>query len=45
MQSVIKIFNHMVCAYQKKYGCKHVLLKVIDLWKKVLNKNKFTGTV
>ncbi len=27
------IFNDMLCANRKKYGCEHVLLEVIDLWK------------
>ncbi len=40
-----QIFNDMLCAYRKKYGCEHVLLKVIDLWKHALDSNKFAGTI
>ncbi len=39
------IFNDMLCAYRKKYGCEHVLLKVIDSWKNALDSNKFAGTI
>ncbi len=39
------IFNDMLCAYHKKYGCEHVLLKVIDLWKNTLDSNNFAGTI
>ncbi len=35
MKYFINIFNDMLCAYQKKYGCEHILLKVIDSWKKI----------
>ncbi len=45
MEYFINIFNDMLCAYRKKWGCEHVLLKVIDSWKKALDENKFTGTV
>ncbi len=24
------IFNNLLCAYRKKYGCEHVLIKLID---------------
>ncbi len=33
MEYFINIFNDILCAYQKKYCYKHVLLKVIDSWK------------
>ncbi len=39
-----QIFNDMLCAYHKKYGCEHVLLKVIDLWKNALDSNNFAGS-
>ncbi len=34
-----------MCGYHKKYGCEHVLLKVIDLWKNELDSNNFAGTI
>jgi hypothetical protein len=39
------IFNDMLCAYRKKYGTEHVLIKLIDSWKQALDNNKFVGTV
>ncbi len=45
MEYFINIFNDMLCVYRKKCGCEHVLLKVIDSWKKALDGNKFAGTV
>ncbi len=39
------IFNDMLCAYRKTYGCEHVLLKIIDLWKHALDSNNFAGTI
>ena len=35
----------MLCAYRKKYGTEHVLIKFINSWKYPLDKNKFVGTV
>jgi hypothetical protein len=39
------IFNDMLCAYRKKYGTQHVLIKLIDSWKQALDDDKFVGTV
>jgi hypothetical protein len=39
------IFNDMLCAYRKKYGCEHVLIKLIDSWKYALDEDKFAGTL
>ena len=39
------IFNALLCAYRKKYGCQHVLVKVIDSWKKALDNNEFAGAM
>ncbi len=39
------IFNDILCAYHKKYGREHVLLKVIDLWKNALDSTNFAGTI
>ena len=41
----ISIFDKMLCAYRKKYGTEHVLIKLIDSWKYALDENKFVGTV
>ncbi len=35
----------MLCAYRKKYGTEHVLIKLIDLQKVALDENKYAGTV
>ncbi len=45
MQYFKYIFNDMLCVYRKKYGTKHVLIKLIDSWKCALDENKFVGTV
>ncbi len=37
------IINNLLCAYRKKYGCKHVLVKLIDSWKYALDNYKFVG--
>ncbi len=39
------IFNEKLCAYRKKYGTEHVLIKLIDSWKFTLVENKYAGTV
>ncbi len=39
------IFNETLCAYRKKYGTEHVLIKLIDWWKFALDENKYAGTV
>ncbi len=39
------IFNEKLCAYRKKYGAEHVLIKLIDSWKFALVENKYAGTV
>jgi retron-type reverse transcriptase len=39
------IFNKMLCAYRKKYGCDHVIVKLVDSWKWALDENKIAGTV
>ncbi len=35
------IFNNLLCAYRKKYGCEHVLVKLIDSWKYALYNDKY----
>ena len=39
------IFDNMLCAYRKKYGTQHVLVKLIDSWKCALDENKYAGTL
>ncbi len=39
------IFNNVLCAYRKKYECKHVLIKLSDSWKYALDNDKFVGTL
>ncbi len=38
-------FTNMLCDHRKKYGCEHVLVKPIDLWKYALNDDNCTGTL
>ncbi len=45
MEYFKSIFNEMLCAYGKKYGTEHVLIKLIDSWKFALDQNKYAGTV
>ncbi len=45
MEYLKSIFNDILCAYRKKYGTEHVLIKLIDSWKCALDENKFVGTV
>ena len=40
-----KIFNVMLCAYRKKYGCDHVLVSLIDSWKNALDNDQFVGII
>ncbi len=35
----------MPCAYRKKYGAEHVLIKLIDSLRCALDEDKFVGTV
>ncbi len=39
------IFDPMLCAYRKKYGTEHVLIKLIDSWKYAVDNNNFVGIV
>ncbi len=45
MEHFEDIFNDMVCAYRKKYGCEHGLVKLIDSWKCALDEDNFAGTL
>ncbi len=39
------IFNKFMCAYRKKYGCEHILIKLVDSLKLALDKHQYAGTV
>ncbi len=39
------IFNKLLCAYRKRYGCNHVVIKLIEEWKAALDTNLFAGTI
>ena len=39
------IFFRMLSAYRKKYGCEHVLVKLVDSWKKAMDNDQYVGTV
>ncbi len=45
MEYFKSIFNEKLCAYRKKYGTEHVLIKLIDSWKFTLDEIKYVGTV
>ena len=40
-----EIFVDMLSAYRPKYGCQHVLLKLIEDWKKALDEREHVGAV
>ena len=40
-----KIFHQMLCAYRKRYGCQHVVVKLIDSWKQALDNDMFAGAL
>ena len=37
--------SNFVLAYRKHYSAKHVLISIIEIWKKNLNNNKIVGAV
>ncbi len=39
------IFNNLLSAYNKMYGCEHLLVKLIDSWKYAIDNDKFVGTL
>ncbi len=45
MNFFCNIFDDMLCAYRKKYGTQHVLVKLIDSWKCALDEDMYTGTI
>ncbi len=45
MEYFTSIFDNMLCAYCKKYGTEHVLIKFIDSWKYALDNQNIVGTI
>ncbi len=45
MEYFTYMFHNMLCAYRKKYGTEHVLIKLIDSWKYALNNHNVVGTI
>ena len=45
LQHFITIFNDFLSAYRKGYSCQSLLVKVIDDWKKYLDKNHIVGAL
>ncbi len=45
MEYFTSIFDKMFCAYHKKYGTEHVLIKLIDSWKYALDNHNFMGPI
>ena len=43
--SVTKFLSDFISAYRKRYSTNHVLLKLIENWKAVIDSNLFTGAV
>ena len=40
-----KFLSKFISAYRKTYSLNHVLIRIIENWKKALDLNKFTGAV
>ena len=38
------ILSELRSAYRKKYSCQHVLLRMIETWRKCLDENEIVGT-
>ena len=46
MLAIIQIFlSIFVSAYRKRYSANHVLISLIENWKKSLNNNKIVGAI
>ncbi len=39
------LFNNLLCAYRKKYGCENILIKLVDSWKQALDQDEYVGTI
>ena len=40
-----RILPILVSAYRKQYSCQHVLLRMIEMWRKCLDEDKMVGAV
>lgn len=49
LQQMIPFFNNILSkflsAYRKRYSCQHVLLRLIETWRKSLDENKLVGAI
>ena len=41
----VNIFEDLLCAYRKNYSCQSVLVKMVDDWKVLLDRNHIIGVV
>ena len=41
----VNIFEDLLCAYRKHYSCQCVLVKMVDDWKVLLDKNHIIGAI
>ena len=37
--------SNFLSAYRERYSCQHVLLRLIETWRKFLDENKFVGAI
>ena len=44
-QYSINIFHELLCAFPKKYSCQSTLVKMIEDWKRFLDKNNVIGAL
>ena len=40
-----KVLSNFICAYRKSFGTNHVLIRLIEDWKKSLDNNNIVGAV
>ncbi len=45
MEYFISNSDNMLCAHRKKYGTRHVLIKLINSWKYALDNHNFVSTI
>ena len=41
----VNIFDDLLCAYRKNYSCQSVLVKMVDDWRVLLDKNHIIGAI
>ena len=42
LNSILSVF---ISAYRKNYSCQHVLLRMIEMWRRCLDENKVVGAI